>query len=215
MGAHPWILERRKRLARGIYNRMQADGQYAGRQLISEAQFRLNATQSANGFSAYQMVFRSIPADNFGWGDEDADLLFERDTSLSGQFVARRKLRMMAREAALKEIANSKLRRILAFNDSFKSAGVRLGGEVLFYRAPSRKSAPRWRGPRRFCCWMNQAPPYPFKGKRPRWPVTVYVRKFARPLNRRPLVKMPLMIFVAPLPLGERRNRIRLPRRAP
>ena len=43
VGAHPWILERRNELARGIYNRMHADGRYAGRQLISEVQFCLNA----------------------------------------------------------------------------------------------------------------------------------------------------------------------------
>ena len=54
---------------------------------------------------------------------------------------------MLAQEAALKEIANSKLRRILAFNNSIDSADVEVGDEVLFYKAPPRKSAPRWRGP--------------------------------------------------------------------
>ena len=54
---------------------------------------------------------------------------------------------MMAQEAAPKEIANSKLRRILAFNNSFESVDVKVGGEVLFYKAPTKKSIPRWRGP--------------------------------------------------------------------
>ena len=53
----------------------------------------------------------------------------------------------MAQEAALRGVANSKLRRILAFNNSFDSADVRVGNEVLFYKAPPQKSAPRWRGP--------------------------------------------------------------------
>ena len=122
-----------------IYNRMHADGRYAGRQLISEVQFCLNTMPSTNRFSAYQLAFGSNPADNFGWGDEDEDL-FAQDTSLSGQFVAQWKLRMMAQEAALREIANSKLRRILAFNNSFGSADVRVGGEVLFYKALSGKA---------------------------------------------------------------------------
>ena len=100
-----------------------------------------------NSILAYQLVFGSNPADNFGWGDEDEDLLFAQDTSLSGQFVANWKLRMLAQEAALKEIANSKLRRILAFNNSFESVDVKVGDEVLFYKAPTKKSIPRWRGP--------------------------------------------------------------------
>ena len=83
-GAHPWISEARNGLARGIYNRMNADGLYAGRQLITEAQFCMNTMLSTNGFSAYQMIFGSDPADNFGWGDEYEDLLFAQETSLPG-----------------------------------------------------------------------------------------------------------------------------------
>ena len=124
-----------------------SDGRFSGRQLIAEIQFCLNTMVSTSGFSAYQLVFGSNPADNFGWGDDDEDLLFAQDTSLSGQFVANWKLRMIAQEAALKQIANSKLRRILAFNNSFESADVKVGGEVLFYKAPTKKSIPRRRGP--------------------------------------------------------------------
>ena len=107
---------------------------------MSEIQFRLNAMLASNGFSAYQMVFGSNPADNFGWGDEDEDLLFAQDTSLSGQFVAQWKLRMLAQEAALKEIANSKLRRILAFNNSFGNVDVAVGSPE---RAPLVGRAPQ------------------------------------------------------------------------
>ena len=131
-GSHPWILERRNGLKRGIYNRVKADGRYAGRQPITEIQFCLNAMLASNGFAAYQMVFGSNPADNFGWGDEDEDLLFAQDTSPSAQFVAQWKLRMLAQEAALKEIANRKLRRTLAPNNSFDSVDVAVGDEVLF-----------------------------------------------------------------------------------
>ena len=62
------------------------------------------------------MIFRSDPADLFGWDDKDEDLMFTQDTSLSGQFVQQRHLRIRAQEAALQEVANSKLRRLLAFN---------------------------------------------------------------------------------------------------
>ena len=84
VGAHPWVLVRRHGLARGIYYTTHANGRYAGRQLISEAQFCLNAVLSTIGFPAYQMVFGSNPAGNFGWGDVDEGLLFAQNASLSG-----------------------------------------------------------------------------------------------------------------------------------
>ena len=97
---------------------MNADGRYAGRRLIAEVQFCVSTTLPASGFPAYQTVFGSNPADNFGWGDGDEDLLFAQDASPSGQFVARWKLQMMEQEAAMREIAYGKSRRILAFNNS-------------------------------------------------------------------------------------------------
>ena len=87
-GAHPGISEQGNALARGIYNRINADGRYAGRQLITEVQCCMNKMLPTNGFSAYQMVFGSNPADTFGWGDEDEDPLFAQDTPLLAQFVA-------------------------------------------------------------------------------------------------------------------------------
>ena len=45
---------------------------------------------------------------------KDGDLIFAQDTSPSGQFVQHWKLREMAQEAVLQEVANSKLRKLLA-----------------------------------------------------------------------------------------------------
>ena len=56
-GAHPWILERRNGLARGIYNRLKADRYYTGPQILAEVQWRLNTLVSASGYSAYQLDF--------------------------------------------------------------------------------------------------------------------------------------------------------------
>ena len=134
-------------MARGIYNRPKADRFYTGSQILTEAQWRLNTMVSASGYSAYQLVFGSNPMDLYGWGDTDEDLLFARDTSISGQFVQQWQLRIRAQEAALKEIANSKLRRLLAYNKTFDCADIKVGGSVLFYKAPRKKSNPRWRGP--------------------------------------------------------------------
>ena len=58
-------------------------------------------------------------------------MLFDQDTSILGQFAQQWQLRIRAQEAALKEIANSKLRRLLADNNTFSCA-------VLFYKAPQR-----------------------------------------------------------------------------
>ena len=60
--------EATERTGARIYIRMQADGRYAGRRLISEVQFCLNSLLSPHGFSAYQLGFGSNPADNLGWG---------------------------------------------------------------------------------------------------------------------------------------------------
>ena len=51
----------------------------------------------------------------------------------------------MAREAALKEVANSRLRRLLAFNKSCAGVDVKIGDAGLFYKAQNQESAP-WRG---------------------------------------------------------------------
>ena len=58
------------------------------------------------------MVFGSNPLDLFGRGDAGGDLMFAQDTSLAGQFVQRWKLRIRAQEATLKDVTDSKLRRL-------------------------------------------------------------------------------------------------------
>ena len=60
---------------------------------------------------------------------------------------------MMAQEAALNEVANSKLRRLLAHNKSFYSTEATAGDSVLFYKTAHRKSAARRRGPAKY--WIS------------------------------------------------------------
>ena len=74
-------------------------------------------------------------------------LAFAQDASSSGQFVQQWELRMMAQGAALKEIANSRPRRLLAFNKSFNYADIKIGDSVLVNMAQSKKITPRWMGP--------------------------------------------------------------------
>ena len=147
MAAHPWILGRRNGLARGTYGRLKADRFYTGSQILAEAQRYLNTIVSASGYSAYQLVFGSNPMDLYGWGDTDEDLLLARDTSTSSQFAQQWQLRFCAQEAALREIANSKLRRLLAYSKTLDCVDIKVGDSVLFYKAPHKKSNPRWGGP--------------------------------------------------------------------
>ena len=72
------------------------------------------------GFPAYGIVFWSDPVDLFGSGDKDEDLLSAHDASLSGQFVRWWVLRIMAQEATPKAAADSKPRRSVERNKSFK-----------------------------------------------------------------------------------------------
>ena len=53
----------------------------------------------------------------------------------------------MAQEAALKKIANNRLRRLLAYNKSFSCADEKIGDTALCDKAADRRSAPRWGGP--------------------------------------------------------------------
>ena len=48
----PWILEGRNGLARGIYNRLVEGDWFSEKQILAEAQGRLNALISGRGFSA-------------------------------------------------------------------------------------------------------------------------------------------------------------------
>ena len=53
-GAHLWRLERRNDLARGICNRVVADGRFSSKSILSEAQYYLNTLSSRSGYSVYQ-----------------------------------------------------------------------------------------------------------------------------------------------------------------
>ena len=53
---------------------------------------------------------------------------------------------MVTQGAAMEEVANSKLRRLLAYSTSFICADAQVGESVLFREAPNREGAPRWRG---------------------------------------------------------------------
>ena len=67
--------------------------------------------------------------------------------ALAGQFVQQWKLRMRAQEATLKEVAKSKLRRLLARKATHSCTEIDVGDIVLFYKAQDRGSLRRRRGP--------------------------------------------------------------------
>ena len=115
LGAHPWILQRRNGLARGIYYRLVTDARFSGGQISAEVQWRLNTVICGSGYSAYLMVFGSNPVGLFGWGDTDEDLLPPRIHLFRVGFAQQWQLPMMGQEAALKQVADSKLRRLLVY----------------------------------------------------------------------------------------------------
>ena len=94
------------------------------------------------------MVFGPNPEDLLGREAKDEDLTFARNTSLSGQFAQQWTLRTMEQEAALAEVANSKLRRLLAYNKSRNCTDVKIGATPLVYRTANKESTPRRRGRR-------------------------------------------------------------------
>ena len=53
----------------------------------------------------------------------------------------------MAQEAAPKEVANSTLRRLLAYSKSFNCTVAKIGDSVLPFKAVNQRSASRRRGP--------------------------------------------------------------------
>ena len=93
------------------------------------------------------MIFGANLAGLSEWGDKDEDLPLAQDSSLSRLVAQRRKLRMMAQGAALEDIADSRLRRLLAYNKSFVRADLKIASTALPYKAQRKKGALRWRGP--------------------------------------------------------------------
>ena len=114
-------MERRNGITRGIYNRLIEDDRSSIGRILSEVQWCLNSAISAGSFAAYQMVFGPSPAELFRWEGGDGDLMFTQDTFSAGQFVQQWKLRVRGQEAALKEVAGSKLRRLVAHNKDAES----------------------------------------------------------------------------------------------
>ena len=66
VGAHQWVLERRSGSASIIYNRLKEDDRFPGAQILAGVQWRLSILFSGGGFSAYQMVSGSDPANPYG-----------------------------------------------------------------------------------------------------------------------------------------------------
>ena len=67
------MLKRPNGLARGIPDRLVADGRLSGNRISAEVQWRLNSLMSGRGYSAYQIVIGPNPADLFGWDDYGED----------------------------------------------------------------------------------------------------------------------------------------------
>ena len=55
-------------------------------------------------------------------------MLVAQETTPSEQLAQHSGLRIMAKEAAFTEVASSKLRRLLAHNESFSCAALKIGG---------------------------------------------------------------------------------------
>ena len=126
---------------------MAAGDRFSSTQNLPEVQWCLTTLLSAGRYSARQLVFGPNPAARSGWWDDDEDLSSAQGASLPGQFVRQWKLRKMVREAAVQEVANSSLRRLLARNKSSNRTDVKVGGSVLFCEASNSESAPCLRGP--------------------------------------------------------------------
>ena len=77
-------------------------------------------------FSASLLVFGSHPVDLCGRDGQEEDLLRRTPPPREG-FGQEWKIRMMAQKAASTEVANSKLRRLSAYNATFNCADVEIG----------------------------------------------------------------------------------------
>ena len=90
-------------LARCVYTRLRENGCIAGRAILNEVQYCLNAMLKHGGFSAYRMVAGSNHVDLSLCQANDTDLDFAKNTSIATQLSPRRKLRIMAQEATWKK----------------------------------------------------------------------------------------------------------------
>ena len=69
------------------------------------------------GIRRTNLFLALIPPTSWSGGD-DEDLLLDQDTSLLGRLAHQKELRITAQEAALKEVAKGRLRRILEYHKS-------------------------------------------------------------------------------------------------
>ena len=111
------LLGRRNVWARGICGRLYVDGRSADRTILGGVQFRLNAMLSHDWFLAHQVV-HGLPRQ-----DTADELDFALDAQASSRFAHQWKPRVMAQGATLKEMANSRLRRLLSHNQTFSEHG--------------------------------------------------------------------------------------------
>ena len=80
---------------------------FVGLEWLRVADFRRRRShRRLGGYSAYQHVFGSNPADPSGGEDKDEDISFTEDTVLSEQFALQWRHRAMARKAAPDEVTN-------------------------------------------------------------------------------------------------------------
>ena len=136
--SRPWMLERRRGLARDIYNRIKEDGRFVDTAMSNEIRYCMNAMLNHGGCSAYQLVVGSNPVDLHPWEDYDRDLHFVQNTSVSSQFTQQWKLRVTAQGARGTGPANGKLRRIMDRNQTFNSIDIAIGDSVIFHKQISR-----------------------------------------------------------------------------
>ena len=73
-----------------MYSSLAAGDRFPSNEMPSEVRRRLKTLPSASGYPAYLRVFSSIPADPFGSGDDDEDMLFAQDISPSEGRVQQR-----------------------------------------------------------------------------------------------------------------------------
>ena len=92
----------------------------------------------------------TLPTHTGGGKGGDKDPTSAQESSLSRQFAQRWNLRALAQVAALKEMASSKLRRLLVLNRLFNCTDVKVRDAMLIYKAVNRKGAPRGVAWRRF-----------------------------------------------------------------
>ena len=110
--AHPWPLGRRDGIACGIYDRLAADGRF-----LDQADSPRSSVAPEHSLLC-EWVFGSP----FGFWIQ-----------ARGSCVQQRKLRMMAREAAAKEVANRKPRQLSAHRKSFNCADAQVVDSVVSF----------------------------------------------------------------------------------